>query len=236
MRYIGRLIIYLVIFLTIFTVSAVVALRFVPVTVTTMKIEKLFKNRAEHGWRVRSQWVPLSEINIEMQKAVVATEDNNFLQHRGFDFEAIRLAIEERKSGKRRRGASTISQQTAKNLFCTTSQTWFRKGVESYFTVLIEALWNKQRIMEVYLNSIETHPTIYGVEETAQYFYHKPASKLNNYDAAMITTVLPSPARMNIAEPSNYMVRRSTQVRRLMRMIPPLDYNLEKEKTEENKN
>lgn len=164
-----------------------------------------------------------------MQRAVIATEDNNFLQHRGFDIDAIKKAIEENKEGKRIRGASTISQQTAKNLFCSTSRTWFRKGLESYFTVLIEFFWSKQRIMETYLNIIETHPNIYGVEATAKYFYKKPASELNNYEAAMIATVLPSPARMNIGTPSNYMVRRSSQVRNLMTKIPPLDYNAPRE-------
>lgn len=232
MRYIGRLLLYFIIFWLTFSVSVVVALRFVPVTVTMVKTEKLFTSKAIHGQKVESKWVPLSKISIELQNAVVATEDNNFLSHNGFDFDAIREAMEEKRRGGRERGASTISQQTAKNIFCTTSHSWFRKGVESYFTVLMETLWNKRRIMEVYLNNIETRPTIYGAESTAQLFYKKPAIELNAAEAAMIATVLPSPARMNIGRPTDYMIRRSAQVRNLMRNIPPLEYGKDKEERE----
>ena len=225
MKYLGRLLCYLAIFLFTFSVSCVIVLRFLPVTVTPVKIIKWFENLSEGQWLIRSNWVSLEKINPTMPRAVVATEDNFFLQHHGFDIEAIKLAIEYNKQGRKIRGASTISQQTAKNVFCTPDRTWFRKAVESYYTVLIELLWNKERIMEVYLNIIETRPNIYGVEATAERFYDKPAEKLNTYEAAMIATVLPSPRRMNLAAPSAYMQRRSTTVRSLMAKLPPVDFD-----------
>ena len=225
MRYIGRLLFYIIIFGLTFSVGCVVVFRFVPVTVTPFKIVKLLEHGPEHGWRIRSNWEPLARISTQMQKAVVATEDNNFLTHHGFDFKEIEKAIEENKSGRRLRGASTISQHTAKNAFCTPSSTWFRKGVETYYTVLIELIWDKRRIMEVYLNLIETHPNIYGAEATARVFYNKTASELNNYEAAMTATVLPNPARRDIGHPSSYMTRRAAQVRNLMTKVGELDYD-----------
>lgn len=224
MKYIFRLIIYFFIFFLAFSVGSVVFFRFVPVTITPLKIIRFFEGGSEKGRKIESKWVTLDRISVPMQKAVIATEDNNFLTHNGFDLEAIKKAVEYNKQGKKIRGASTISQQTAKNVFCTPSRTWFRKGIESYYTVLIEFLWNKRRIMEVYLNIIEVHPGVYGVEAAAKHFYNKDAATLNIYESAMIATVLPSPARMNIGKPSNYMTNRAAQVRRLAGLFPDPDY------------
>lgn len=223
MKYLFRLLLYLAILFVTFTVVSVVLTRFVPVTFTPLKLVSLRKN-AEKEAPVRSKWVPIDRISPEMITAVVATEDNNFMKHHGFDFEAIQKAIEENREGGRLRGASTISQQTAKNVFCFPRRTWLRKGFETWFTAWIELLWGKQRIMEVYLNVIETHPNTYGAEATAQTFYKKSASDLNRYEAAMIATVLPSPRRMNIAAPSAYMTRRATQVRGLMANVGPVEF------------
>ena len=226
MKYVLRLLVYLAILFISFTLVSVLLLRFIPVSFTPLKTIALYENKkAEKEYPFRSKWVPLHEISPEMVTAVVATEDNNFLKHNGFDFEAIRKAIEENKEGERIRGGSTISQQTAKNVFCLPRRTWLRKGVETWFTAWIEICWNKERIMEVYLNVIETHPNIYGAEATAQYFYQKAASKLNRHEAAMIATVLPSPRRMNLASPSGYMTRRATQVRRLMGHVGRIDFD-----------
>ena len=216
MKYLIRFIVYLALAACSFSVFAVAVLRVVPVTVTPLKVVRLFEN-AKAG--VSSKWVPLDRIGEPMVRAVVATEDNNFLKHHGFDFEAIEQAVRENREGRRLRGASTISQQTAKNVFCPPSRTWIRKGVESWFTVLVEVLWGKRRIMEVYLNVIETGRGVYGVEAAAEKFYKKKAAELNVYEAAMIATVLPNPLLMNVAAPSPYMTRRAAQVRRNMKSI-----------------
>lgn len=219
MKYFLRLLIYIAIFFMVFSVTTVLLLRFVPVTVTPLKIIRVVQNFPGKGISVYSKWENIERISPLMVKAVIATEDNNFFNHRGFDWDAIKLVWEENKKGNRIRGGSTISQQTAKNVFCLPSRTWFRKGVEAYYTMLIELLWGKKRIMEVYLNIIETGKNIYGVEATALRIYGKHASELNIYEASMIATVLPNPLGMNLAAPSNYMVRRAENVRRLMNML-----------------
>ena len=225
MKYVKRLLLYLIIFGFTFSVSCVIVLRFIPVTMTPVKVTKFIENLGEEGWAIRSNWVSLRKINPTMMRAVIATEDNFFLFHHGFDIDAIKQAIEHNRQGKTVRGASTISQQTAKNVFCTTARTWLRKGIESYYTVLIELLWSKRRIMEVYLNVIETRPNVYGVEATARRYYDTTAEELNNYEAAMIASVLPSPQRLNLAAPSSYLTRRAATVRGLMNKLPPVDFD-----------
>jgi monofunctional biosynthetic peptidoglycan transglycosylase len=233
MKYILRLLIYVSIVFVTFTGVSVALLRFVPVTFTPLKWTAIRENsRAEKSYPLRSKWVSLDRISPELVTAVVATEDGNFMSHSGFDFKAIRQAIAENREGGRLRGASTISQQTAKNVFCFPRRTWLRKGIETWFTFWIELCWNKRRIMEVYLNVIETHPNTYGAEATAEYFYKKPAAGLNRYESAMIATVLPSPRRMNIAAPSGYMTRRAAQVRRMMANVGAVDLDTPPEKQE----
>lgn len=222
MKYLLRLILYVFLFFTTFTVVAVGLLRFVPVTVTPLKVERLIAADSEAGFSVRSRWTRLAAISGEMPTAVIATEDNNFMTHRGFDFEAIRAAVRENREGRRLRGASTISQQTAKNVFCLPDRTWLRKGFETWFTGWIELLWGKRRIMEIYLNVIETHAGVYGAGAAARRFYDKPAADLNRFEAAMIATVLPDPRRMDLAAPSAYMTRRAARVRRLMGQVEPV--------------
>lgn len=140
-----------------------------------------------------------------MKLAVIASEDQKFPEHEGFDFESINQALEDRERGRRVRGASTISQQVAKNMFLWPRQSWFRKGLEAYFTLLIEVLWPKQRILEVYLNIAEFGKGIYGVGAASQVFFGKPAAQLNSYDAALLAAVLPSPRRMRVNAPSPYV-------------------------------
>lgn len=224
MRYLGRLLIYLAVFFATFSLGYTLLLRWVPVTITPLKAIRLFENLPQDGIRVHSNWVPFAKISPSVMRAVVATEDNHFLIHRGFDWEAIDQALDENRDGKRLRGGSTISQQTAKNVFCPPSRTWFRKGIEAYYTVLIETLWSKRRIMEVYLNIIETGRNMYGVGAPAKEIYGKTAADLNVYEASMIATVLPNPLKRNMAAPSNYMVRRAAQVRSLMGKLGPLDF------------
>ncbi len=225
MRYIGRLLVYLAIFFFTLSVSSVLLTRVIPVTVTPLKVLRLVENFSDRGLSVQSNWVPLSRINHSMVQAVIATEDNYFLSHHGFDWDAINQARQENREGKRIRGGSTISQQTAKNVFCLPSRTWTRKAVEAYYTFLIETFWNKRRIMEVYLNVIETGENMYGVEAPARRIYDKTARELNRYEASVIASVLPNPIRMKISAPSSYVMHRAAQVRSLMSKLPPIDFD-----------
>lgn len=159
-----------------------------------------------------------------MVTAVVASEDDLFMTHKGFRFKDIQKAYKANKSGKRLRGGSTISQQTAKNVFTTGTRTWVRKGFETYFTVLIELLWGKERIMEVYLNVVELGKGIYGVEAAAQNYFYKSAKLLTNSEAALIAAALPNPRRYSIKNPGPYMRRRQSQIVQLMWNIGPVDF------------
>jgi len=172
----------------------------------------------------KHDWVPIEEISPNLQLAVIASEDQNFLKHNGFDFQAIEKAIEHNKKGKRKRGASTISQQTAKNVFLWEGRSWVRKGFEVYFTFLIELLWSKERIMEVYLNSIEMGNGIYGAEAASQYWYKKSAKKLTQREAAGIAAILPSPRRFKANNSSSYIERRKNHIVRQMGYLGKLEY------------
>jgi len=160
--------------------------------------------------QLHKDWKSLDEISPQLQLAVVASEDNRFLEHSGFDMEAIKKAeaYNEKKKGKKVRGASTISQQTAKNVFLWPDRTWVRKGLEVYFTFLIETVWGKKRIMEVYLNVIEMGNGIYGAEAASQKYFHKPASALSREQAALIAAILPNPRKWDPEHPTAYMLSR----------------------------
>ena len=214
-------------FLIIFigsSVLAVVMYRYVPVYVTPlMVIRAVEQKQADKPIKLKHKWLSLDKISHNMVQAVVASEDNLFMEHNGFDFDQIEKAIKEAKSGKRNRGASTISQQTAKNVFLWNGGGWFRKGLEAYFTVLIELLWSKERIMEIYLNSIEMGYGIYGVEAVAKEHFNKKAAKLTKREAALIAATLPNPLRYNSANPSAYMRKRQRQIVSLMHKIAPVE-------------
>lgn len=169
--------------------------------------------------RLRHHWVPLDSMSIYMPVAVMASEDQRFLMHHGFDMTEIRIAMQERRSGKRNRGASTISQQTAKNVFLWPRHSWVRKGLEVYFTALIEIVWGKRRIMEVYLNSIEMGDGIYGAEAVAQLHFGRDSHTLTRPNCALIAATLPNPLQYSSQAPSPYMLRRQTQIMKQMRHI-----------------
>ena len=189
----------IVVWFLLISVALVIALRFLPVTYTaTMLMD-------EHA--VTRDWEPLSRIDRNMVSAVIAAEDGKFCSHDGFDREAIEEALEERARGERQRGASTISQQTAKNVFLWQGGGWFRKGFEAYFTFLIENLWTKRRIMEVYLNVAETGLGTYGVEAGAQRYFGHSASRLSADEASRIAAVLPSPKTREAVNPSGFTAR-----------------------------
>jgi len=170
---------------------------------------------------VHQQWVPWERIAPSARLAVVAAEDQKFPDHHGFDFEAIDKALEQnqRRRGRHLHGASTISQQTAKNLFLWSGRSYLRKGLEAYFTVLLETLWPKRRILEVYLNVARFGPDVYGVEEAARRYFGKPAARLDGHEAALLAAVLPSPERMRAGNPSGYVEDRAAAVEEQMRLL-----------------
>lgn len=221
MKGILKISLFLVLAFFVTSVGAVLWYRWFPVRVTPLMVIRAMEGNDSLGWQWRHEWVDLQSMSPNLPLAVMASEDQRFLQHQGFDFEAIREAVDEARSGGRRRGASTISQQTAKNVFLWPSSSWLRKGFEVYFTVLIEHCWSKQRIMEVYLNSIEMAPGIYGAEAVAQAHFHRSAIKLRRTDCARIAATLPNPLRMSSAAPSRYVKRRTRQILRQMRHLSP---------------
>ena len=176
----------------------------------------MMRSRAA-GAEIHHQWVPWPTISPYLPIAVVAAEDQKFPEHRGFDTESIRSALEE--NGSKGRGASTISQQVVKNLYLWPGRSWVRKGIEAYLTVFLETLWPKQRILEVYLNIAELGPGIFGAEAAAQGFFGKPASELTAREAALLAAVLPSPKRMSPARPSPYVEERVDWVLRQMEQL-----------------
>lgn len=169
---------------------------------------------------VHHKWVSLDEMSRYMPVAVMASEDQLFLHHHGFDFGAIQDAAVDRLKGRARRGGSTISQQTVKNVFLWPSRSWIRKGFEAYFTVLIELLWSKERIMEVYLNSIEMGTDIYGVEAVAKQNFGCSALELRRGDCALIAATLPNPRRFSSYKPSSYVRKRQREIEHQMKFIP----------------
>lgn len=168
---------------------------------------------------IEHTWVSLKEISPNIQRAVLKAEDYRFYEHQGFDFDAIEKAIQYNKTHKRKKGASTITQQTAKNVFLWPHRDWVRKGFEAYFTILMELLWSKERIMEVYLNVIEFGPGVYGVEAASQKYFGRPAKRLNPSQAARLAAVLPNPNRLRVDRPSAYVLARQRRI--LYRVSPP---------------
>jgi monofunctional biosynthetic peptidoglycan transglycosylase len=173
---------------------------------------------------LNKQWVPIDQISSNLQTAVVASEDIHFLTHFGFDLEAIQKANELNKKGRSIHGASTITQQTAKNVFLWPGRDWVRKGFEAYFTLLIETFWSKQRIMEVYLNVIEMGDGVYGAEAASHKYFGKNASQLTREQAALIASVLPNPRRWHPDAPSSYIQRKKNRILNVMYRIPRVDF------------
>ena len=207
------------------TILSVVALRWVPVWFTPLMFIRLAQQSSDDKpLTLHHHWVPLEEIAPSLSTAVMASEDARFLEHHGFDYKAIEKAAMRniKHPEKTRHGASTISQQTAKNVFLWPGRSWLRKGLEVYFTTLIELCWSKQRIMEVYLNSIEMGEGIYGADAVAEYHFNTTAKDLTRAQCALIAVSLPNPRRMNSASPSSYMLRRQQRIMREMKFVKPL--------------
>ncbi len=196
----------------------VIVFKWAPVPITPLMVVRCVEQKANGKELVlEKDWESIDNISNNLQLAVVCTEDQNFLTHNGFDFTAIKKAMAENKWKKRKRGASTISQQTAKNLFLWQGRSWLRKGLEVYFTFLIEVFWSKERIMEVYLNIIEMGDGIYGAEAASQHYFHKSAANLTNQQAAAIAAILPNPRKFSATNPSRYTQKRQWFAMRQMR-------------------
>ncbi|MEC3906196.1 monofunctional biosynthetic peptidoglycan transglycosylase [Tamlana sp. 2201CG12-4] len=200
----------------------VMAFKWVPVPVTPLMLIRYFEPDSHKT--LKHDWVALDNISKNLQLAVICSEDQNFLNHKGFDYKAIKKAIENNKKGKGVKGASTISQQTAKNVFLWPQRSWLRKGLETYFAFLIELCWSKERIMEVYLNSIEMGNGIYGAQAASQYWFKKPASKLALQEAAAIAAILPNPRTYKANPATAYIESRKQWIVKQIGYFGPLDY------------
>ena len=220
----------LLLFFFVSTLLAVIIYRFVPVYVTPLMVIRSVQQIVSGDKPTcKHTWVSFDKISPHLPMAVIASEDNRFVEHNGFDFKEIEKAIKENEKRKRKRGASTISQQTAKNVFLWPQSSWVRKGLEVYFTFLIETFWSKERIMTVYLNSIEMGKGIYGAQATAKYKFNTTAAKLTKGQCALIAATLPNPIRFDSAHPSSYILKRQNQILRLMNLVPKFS-PVEKEK------
>lgn len=209
------------------TLAGVLIFRFVPIPVTPLMLIRL----AEQGLdgrplRLDKTWRPLERISPALAQAVIASEDQRFFEHHGFDWEAIGAAFTANGRGERKLGASTISQQTAKNLFLWPARTWLRKGLEAWFTLWIETLWSKRRILETYLNIIETGEGTYGAEAAARRYFGLPAARLDDSQAALIAAALPNPRAWSPARPTAYLFRRRNWILRQMGRLGPLPWDV----------
>jgi monofunctional biosynthetic peptidoglycan transglycosylase len=198
------------------SIAAVGVLRWVPPPTSAFMLERSVGAwwRGERDFRLQHQWVDWGHVSPELPIALVAAEDQKFPLHHGFDWDAIEAAWERNQQSRRIHGASTISQQTAKNLFLWSGRSWVRKGLEGYFTVLIEALWPKRRILEVYLNVAEFGDGIYGAEAASRAYFHKPALALDGREAALLAAVLPNPRKLHPERPSSYVLAAAGWIQR----------------------
>lgn len=216
LRFIKKIVIYFF----LLSILSVIVLRYIPVYFTPLMGIRLFEQiKDKKKPKLLHTWVDYDNISDNIKLAVIASEDQLFFQHSGFDKKQILKAIEENKVRKRARGASTISQQTAKNVFLWPQSSWFRKGLEGYFTVLIELFWSKDRILHIYLNSMETGEGIYGAEAVARHHFNTSASKLSQSQSALIAATLPNPLRFSSKKPSAYMFKRQAFILRQMRNV-----------------
>lgn len=220
-RLLGKIILWL---LTI-TFIWVLVLRFINPPITYLMLQRGVERKLDgKEWKLEKKWINFEDLSDNLKKAAIAGEDVNFLNHWGFDFKAMENAFEKNQSSKRVIGGSTISQQTAKNVFLWPGRSYVRKAFEAYFTVLIELLWGKERILEVYLNVIETGDGLYGADAAAQKYYNKSAASMSKAQAALLVAVLPNPRRWSPARPTAYIYRKQRLILRNMRRLGKLPF------------
>jgi monofunctional glycosyltransferase len=199
--------------------------KFVPVPFTPLMVIRAIENKLAGKENYYSHdWEPIENISVNLQKAVIVSEDGTFLTHNGFDFTAMQKAYKNNERGRKIKGGSTISQQTAKNVFLWHGRSYLRKGLEAYFTVLIELIWGKERIMEVYLNSIEMGNGVYGAQAATRHWYRKDATSLTKIQAAGIAAILPNPRKYSATSSSSYINNRKAKIVRIMRHIGKIEY------------
>ena len=207
------------------SILLVVLFKWITVPFTPLMITRAIEQKMDGQEMTCSHdWVPLEDISVNLQKAVIASEDGNFLKHNGFDFKAMQKAFKNNNRGKKLKGGSTISQQTAKNVFLWQGRSYIRKGLEAYFTFLIELVWGKERIMEVYLNSIEMGKGVYGAEAAAEHWYRTDAKNLTKIQAAGIAAILPNPRKYKATNSSSYIEKRKGKIVRVMNHVGKLEY------------
>jgi monofunctional biosynthetic peptidoglycan transglycosylase len=206
-------------YLILVTILIPLLLRWTPVPISSYILQAYTSQPS-----VRYHWVPYERISRHLPIAVVAAEDQKFPNHWGFDFRAIGSALEENKRRKNPRGASTITQQVVKNLFLWSGRSNIRKAFEAYFTIIIELLWPKQRILEVYLNIAEFGPGVFGVEAASQTYFNKPASRIHKTEAALFAAVLPNPRQLKVSKPSDYVLQRAGQIEKQVAQLGGITY------------
>jgi len=222
LKFIGKVILY---FLGI-SIGLVILFKFIPVPFTPLMFIRTFEQIGSNDKVVwKRDWVSIDEMGTSIQKAVIASEDGKFTTHNGFDVKAIEKAYKNNQKGRKVKGGSTISQQTAKNVFLWPGRSYLRKGLEAYFTVLIEVVWGKERIMEVYLNSIEMGKGIYGIEAASQHWFNKSAKNLTKAEAAAIAAILPNPRVYKAKNSSRYIERRKNAIKRQMNFYNNPNYS-----------
>ena len=222
---IKRVIIKIIIAFFTISIVSVILYKWVPVPFTSLMLIRNVAHWSKgESANFSHNWVSINEISPNLAKAVIVSEDQKFMEHFGFDLAALEKAYEGNKKGKRIKGGSTITQQTAKNVFLWPKRSYVRKGFEVYFTFLIEVIWSKERIIEVYLNSIEMGNGVFGAEAASQHWFRKPASKLNAYQAASIAAILPNPRKYKATNSSSYIEKRKSWIVRQMGFYGPLKF------------
>ncbi|RXR24112.1 monofunctional biosynthetic peptidoglycan transglycosylase [Flavobacterium stagni] len=207
------------------SIASVILFRWVPVPFTPLMVTRAIENKLDGKEMIcNHDWVPIDSISVNLQKAVIASEDGTFTKHWGFDFGAMQKAFKNNNKGRRIKGGSTITQQTAKNVFLWQGRSYIRKAFEAYFTVLIELFWSKERIMEVYLNSIEMGDGVYGAEAASKYWYGHDVKSLTKDEAAGIAAILPNPRKYKPINSSAYIQKRKAKIKRIMRYVGRPDY------------
>ena len=219
-----RWVLRLLVWAFVLSVALVLLFRWVPLPYSSVMLQRQLEAIVTDEPWVEYEWVAYDQQSPQLALAVIASEDQRFVSHIGFDFEAIQDALEEARDGGRSRGASTITQQVAKNVFLWNGRSWIRKGLEAYFTVLIELIWPKQRILEVYLNIAEMGPNVFGSGAASKKFFNKPPAKLTRSQAALLAASLPNPRRYRVDSPGPYMRSRQAWIQRQMRLFGGIGY------------
>lgn len=219
-KWLRRWLFRLILTFLLITLIPVLLFRWLPPPTSSVMLQRMLTEGAAQSY----QWVPYEQISVELALAVVAAEDQKFPHHWGFDFQSMLEAVKQKANGGRLRGASTLTQQVARNLFLWQGRSYLRKGLEAWFTLLLELFWSKERIIEVYLNIAEMGERIFGAESASRYYFSRSAGKITGQQAALLAAVLPSPARYRADSPSSYIIERQQWILRQMQQLGGVRY------------